>query len=132
MVKLGVFDLDGTLLTGDGRLPETFWQDLELLHGRGVSVAIASARPARFLFAMFDRDTDLLISGDSTGSLTDAKDLVYASQEWISKQYLADAPAWGRMDPERWNSFYTWLYSNGLTAHDLSGLGFTNDFLPGE
>ncbi|MCR4876621.1 MAG: ABC transporter substrate-binding protein [Clostridiales bacterium] len=75
---------------------------------------------------------DLLIGGDSTGSLTDAKDLVYASQEWISKKYVADASAWGRMDPERWNSFYTWLYSNGLTAHDLSGLGFTNDFLPGE
>ncbi len=75
---------------------------------------------------------DLLISGDTTGSLTDARELVYASQEWISKQYLADAPLWGLMAPERWNAFYAWLYTNGLTAHDLTGLGFSNDYLPGE
>ena len=78
MVKLGVFDLDGTLLTGDGRLPETFWQDLELLHGRGVSVAIASARPARFLFEMFDRDTDLLISGENGNIFFRGKRLLHA------------------------------------------------------
>jgi len=75
---------------------------------------------------------DLLIAGDTTGSLTDSKDLVYASQEWISKQYVADAKAWGWMDAERWNRFYAWLSANGLTAHDLTGVGFSNDYLPGE
>ena len=75
---------------------------------------------------------DLLISGDTTGSLTEARDLVYASQEWISARYQADAPAWGVMDPERWNAFYAWLFANGLTAHDLTGRGFNNDFLPKE
>ncbi|MCR4655054.1 MAG: HAD hydrolase family protein [Lachnospiraceae bacterium] len=59
MIKLGVFDLDGTLLTNEGRLPETFWEDLELLLGRNVNIAIASARPAQFLFEMFDRDAEL-------------------------------------------------------------------------
>jgi len=72
---------------------------------------------------------DLLIEGDNTGSLTGARDLVYASQEWISGQYTADAPAWGVFDESRWNAFYSWLYSNGLTAHDLSGIGFTNEYL---
>ena len=62
----------------------------------------------------------------------DSKELVYASQEWISRQYVADAKSWGWMDAERWNRFYTWLYANGLTAHDLTGLGFSNDYLPGE
>ena len=65
-------------------------------------------------------------------SLADARELVTASQEWISARYKADAEAWGRFDPERWNGFYAWLYNNGLTAHDLSGTGFTNDYLPAE
>ena len=75
---------------------------------------------------------ELLISGDTTGSLTDARELVYASQKWLSERYIADAPAWGYIAPERWNGFYTWLYANGLTNHDLSGTGFSNDYLPEE
>ena len=73
---------------------------------------------------------DLLIEGDTTGSLDDARDLVYASQEWLSKEYIADADEWGVFDADRWNAFYGWLYTNGLTAHDLTGTGFTNEYLP--
>ena len=75
---------------------------------------------------------DMLIAGDTTGSLSGSEDLVYASQEWLSEQYIADAPAWGVMDEERWNGFYTWLFENGLTSHDLTGIGFSNDYLPQE
>ena len=75
---------------------------------------------------------ELLIAGDSTGSLADARELVMASQEWISARYADEDSAWGRFDPERWNGFYGWLYSNGLTAHDLTGTGFSNDYLPAE
>ncbi len=75
---------------------------------------------------------DMLIAGDTTGSLEDARELVAASQKWISARYKADEAAFGRFDPDRWNAFYTWLYNNGLTAHDLSGVGFTNDYLPEE
>ncbi len=91
----------------------------------------ATAKGYRYAAENPREAADLLIAGDTTGSLTDAKELVYASQEWISKQYIADAPAWGLFDPDRWNSFYAWLYGNGLTAHDLSGLGFSNELLPG-
>ena len=73
---------------------------------------------------------DMLIAGDSTGSLNGAEDLVYASQEWLSTRYVDDAAAWGVIDPDRWNAFYKWLYDNGLTSHDLSGKGFSNDYLP--
>lgn len=73
---------------------------------------------------------ELLIAGDTTGSLNDARELVLASQEWISSRYLAEEPAWGRFSPERWNAFYGWLYANGLSAHDLTGIGYTNDYLP--
>lgn len=73
---------------------------------------------------------DLLIEGDTTGSLEDARELVYASQEWISGQYVADAERWGVFDPDRWNAFYGWLVDHSLTDHDLRGAGFTNDYLP--
>ena len=73
---------------------------------------------------------DMLIAGDSTGSLADAQELVYQSQEWLSGKYIEDAPRWGEFDPGRWDGFYTWLYEKGLTAHDLTGIGYTNDYLP--
>ena len=75
---------------------------------------------------------EMLIAGDNTHSLDESGDLVYASQKWLSGQYTADAPFWGHIAPERWNAFYAWLYANGLTTHDLTGIGFSNDYLPGE
>lgn len=75
---------------------------------------------------------EMLITGDTTGSLRDSRDLVYASQKWLSERYIADADRWGVIAPERWNAFYAWLHDNGLTAHDLTGVGFSNDYLPGE
>ena len=75
---------------------------------------------------------EMLIAGDTTGSLEEARELVYASQSWLSGRYIADAAGWGLIAPERWNSFYSWLFSNGLTSHDLTGTGFSNDYLPGE
>ena len=78
MIKLGVFDLDGTLLTSEDKLPETFYQDLEMLRSRGVCAAIASARSAKFLFEMFDRDVDLLISGEDGNIFFRGKQLLYA------------------------------------------------------
>ena len=74
MIKLGVFDLDGTLLDSEGKLPETFYSDIEVLSKRGTHVAIASARPAQFLFEMFDslwliklRNRDLVGDSDRDG-----------------------------------------------------------------
>ena len=78
---------------------------------------------------LFDRYTDMLIEGDSTGSLKGSEELVYASQEWLSGKFIDDAEKWGEIDPERWDAFYGWLYENGLTKHDLRGMGYTNDFL---
>ena len=73
---------------------------------------------------------DMLIEGDTTGSLRGSEDLVYASQEWLNEQYIADAESWGVIDPERWDAFYSWLYENGLTTNDLTGVGYTNEYLP--
>ena len=72
---------------------------------------------------------DLLMEGDTTGSLQASKDLVYASQEWISKQYIDEGQVWGVIDETRWNGFYQWLYENQLTSHDLTGKGFSNQYI---
>lgn len=92
----------------------------------------ATARGYAYAVEHPQEAADMLIAGDTTGSLKDARDLVLASQEWISTQYLADASGWGRFDAERWNGFYSWLHRNGLTGRDLTGSGFTNDYLPEE
>ena len=72
----------------------------------------------------------ILIEGDDTGSLKASEELVYKSQEFISKQYLADSKRFGVIDEERWNSFYKWLYDNELTSKNLAGAGFSNAYLP--
>lgn len=71
-----------------------------------------------------------LIDGDETGSLKGSEELVKESQEWISKQYIADADFWGVIEAERWDSFYGWLYEKGLIKDKIeAGKGFTNEFL---
>ena len=42
---------------------------------------------------------DMLIEGDNTGSLSGSQDLVYASQEWISGQYVSRRVCLGRHRP---------------------------------
>ena len=72
---------------------------------------------------------DILINGDETGSLRGSKELVYKSQEWISKQYIAEKEEWGVFNENRWNTFYKWLYDNVLTKKDLTGKGFINEYI---
>ncbi len=72
---------------------------------------------------------DMLIAGDSTGSLQSNKELVYRSQEWISARYIDGATQFGIIDGDRWNRFYTWLYENKLTKHNLTGKGYTNQYI---
>ncbi len=58
--------------------------------------------------------------------------LVLASQEYLSDEYIADAPQWGYIDKDRWNAFYRWMNDEGLTDVELPlDTAFTNDYLPG-
>jgi len=57
--------------------------------------------------------------------------LVYASQEYLAKEYIADASRWGEFDPERWASFFNWLNKNNLLEEAIDpDCGFTNAYLP--
>ncbi len=57
-------------------------------------------------------------------------DMVTESQQWLADQYKAEVPQWGYIDQERWDAFYSWLYTNGLSDEIPAGYGFTNEYLP--
>ena len=57
--------------------------------------------------------------------------LVYASQEYLAGEYIADAARWGEFDGERWAAFFNWLNENDLMEQKLDpDFGYTNDYLP--
>lgn len=56
--------------------------------------------------------------------------LVMQSQEYLASRYQADAPRWGEIDPDRWSSFYHWMFGKGLLEKDIGSDGFSNEFLP--
>lgn len=58
-------------------------------------------------------------------------ELVYASQEYLANEYIADAARWGTFDPDRWAAFFGWLNDNGLLEEKIDpAFGFTNEYLP--
>ena len=57
--------------------------------------------------------------------------LVKASQQWLSKQYQADAPQWGRQSAEVWQRYADWMAEQGLLEKEIdANAAFNNDFLP--
>lgn len=91
----------------------------------------AASRGYAYAIQNPEEAAQLLIEGDTTGSLSGSGGLVSASQAWMAGQYQADAERWGYIDPARWNAFYQWLNDNGLVEVPLpENAGFTNGFLP--
>ena len=52
------------------------------------------------------------------------EDLVKESLNFLSKEFIGDAPCWGYIDSDRWNRFYDWMYNEGLLEHNLNGIGY--------
>ena len=68
---------------------------------------------------------------DAAPELKANADLVYKSQEWLSKEYIADARRWGEIDESRWAGYFNWLNESGLMESPLNtAAGFTNAYLP--
>ncbi|WP_372490919.1 ABC transporter substrate-binding protein [Paenibacillus mellifer] len=61
------------------------------------------------------------------------KDLVVASQTWLSPKYKDDAPRWGEQKREVWQNYSDWMHERGLLEKPLDvDAAFTNEFLPSE
>ncbi|MGG6313757.1 ABC transporter substrate-binding protein [Paenibacillus macerans] len=61
------------------------------------------------------------------------KDLVVASQKWLSPKYRDDAARWGEQKKEVWQNYSDWMHERGLLEKPLDvDSAFTNEFLPAE
>lgn len=59
------------------------------------------------------------------------KELVVASQKYLSDKYQAEAQQWGIIDSSRWNAFYEWINENKLVEGAVPlNYGFSNEYLP--
>ena len=98
--------------------PETAKAFLSAL-SKGYSYAVDNPREA----------ADILM--EAAPELKANAELVYASQEYLADEYIADAPQWGTFDAERWAAFFQWLNENNLLEAEINpDFGFTNDYLP--
>lgn len=89
----------------------------------------ATEKGYRYAVENPEEAAQLLVKGDTTGSLIGSETLVTESQKWIASQYIADSEKWGYMDADRWNGFYQWLYEEGLVDRDITDKGFSNNYL---
>ena len=61
------------------------------------------------------------------------KDLVLASQKYLSKEYQSDADRWGLMEEKRWKDYADWMFEKDLITNKVdASKAFTNEFLPKE
>lgn len=118
-----VFDYYTPVIIGNNKFlneyPDTAKAFLEATK-KGYEFAVESPEEA----------AQILIDGDTTGSLKGSEELVTESQKWISKQYIADAESWGVIDPARWDGFYAWLWENKLINVQLPvGTGYSTEYI---
>ncbi len=91
---------------------------------------LATKKGYEYAVANPEEAAQILVEGDTTGSLNGSLDFVTASQKWISGKYIDDAESWGVFDADRWNSYFNWVYEEGLIEKEIpENHGFTNDYL---
>ncbi|MBF4547800.1 HAD family hydrolase [Corynebacterium afermentans subsp. lipophilum] len=81
--RLIALDMDGTLLDGDGRVPDAFWPLLETARSRGVTLAPASGRQLATLQQMFPDCEDFIAENGA---------VVARGGEVVSTTALPEAP----------------------------------------
>ena len=91
--------------------------------------AFLAALTKGYEFAIANPDEAAGILCDSVEGMD--LELVKASQNYLAKEYQAEAKQWGYIDATRWNNFYNWLNEKGLVEKDIpANAGFSNDYLP--
>jgi ABC-type nitrate/sulfonate/bicarbonate transport system substrate-binding protein len=59
------------------------------------------------------------------------RDVVLASQRWVSPRYVAGASRWGEQSAERWQAYADWMASQGILGENLDTAPFfTTEYLP--
>ena len=92
--------------------------------------AFVSALSKGYTYATEHPEESADILMEAAPELKANAELVYASQEYLSKEYISDAAYWGIFDADRWAAFFQWLNTNGLLEEEIDPYyGFTNDYL---
>lgn len=87
----------------------------------------ATSRGYQFAIAHPDQASAILL--EAVPELN--AELVRRSQQYLSKQYQADAPRWGEQRVEIWRDYAAWMAQNGLIPRMIEPeKAFTNEFLP--
>lgn len=93
--------------------------------------AFVSALSKGYTYAAENPASAAEILMDAVPELKANSELIYASQEYLAAEYVADADRWGEFDGERWSAFFEWLNENDLIGEELDpNCGFTNEYLP--
>ena len=92
--------------------------------------AFMSALSMGYNYAVENPEEAADILMEAAPELKANSELVYASQEYLSKEYIADASQWGEFDPERWSAFFNWLNENQLLENEIDpNYGYTNEYI---
>ncbi len=90
-----------------------------------------------FLAAISKGYNDAIADPKGTGDILakatpeTSKELIQQSQQYLAKQYKADAPRWGDQKPEVWQNFATFMTEQKLLAKPFDPTkAFTTQFLP--
>ncbi len=111
--------------------PVVIANDVFLEEHPDTAKAFLEALSKGYQYAVEDPEGAAEILMEAAPELADSADLVYASQQYLADQYIADAARWGEFDPARWSAFFTWLNDNQLLDGTVDPqAGFTNDYLP--
>ena len=93
--------------------------------------AFIGALSKGYIYAVENSKEAADILMEAAPELKSNSELVYASQEYLASEYIADASKWGEFDPERWAAFYNWLNEKNLLESKINpDFGYTNDYLP--
>lgn len=93
--------------------------------------AFLSALSKGYTYAVENPKEAAEILMEAAPELKANSELVYASQEYLAAEYIADAKRWGEFDAERWAAFFNWLNENELLEEKIDpNFGFTNSYLP--
>ena len=96
-------------------------------HPETVSAFVkATAQGYEFAIANPDAAADILIKANPE---IDAE-LVKASQQWLAKEYRADAAQWGLQALDVWQGYADFLIENGIIKSFDAESAFVNSFLP--
>lgn len=87
----------------------------------------ATAKGYDYAIAHSSESADILVKNAPETNAELAKQ----SQEWLSKQYQADAASWGIQKNEVWKGYANWLFKHKLMDKNIDTTkAFTNEFLP--